>query len=411
MTEPNLPLFYEQWIFNRSQKQAWESFLLKQNLSEEIFADILSNFQLVSYFFGYPKTTSSHQKEPLVKHDPERLMEDEVAEVYLPSAPRVRHHLWVVLKRPVRSFLDVTEKEAAHMRKITHRILYSLRSTFGLSAVIAQWHEIQSHHFPNRWTMEIIPPFSHTDKSNHLWDKMESNSYVLFRDLFPFSLPPPNLAMKKIDAAFWKQELAQKPFFFSQSHQNEAIRSWILRASHIQSAAAKTLNNIHYLLETQGFALERVQKKTSFLSNYYLRPVTGCPFCSAKTIDSQSVFETDLSRIFYNFKPAVPQAHFLLIPKRHVTHTESLTEREVRDLHNLAQKLTSALKKQFKRSDIHMYTQNDSSVGQTVAHTHMHVLLTPQPLKYMLFSLNYFREKTLLPEEMKRVIDEIQRFF
>jgi histidine triad (HIT) family protein len=161
------------------------------------------------------------------------------------------------------------------------------------------------------------------------------------------------------------------------------------------------------LLHLQGFRLERSSTPQKIPDQECSVLNHGCPFCESSVIDSQTVYETALSRIFYNFKPTIPGAHFLIVPKRHLPTTDRLREDEVRDLHGIAQRLGKVLEEKTGRSDIKMYTQDGPSAGQTVGHTHMHMMLTPQALRHLFFSLNYQNEKPISAEEMRAVVEDI----
>lgn len=403
----SLPLYHEEWILDKTQKSGWEEFLATQNITLDYFVQTLANYRLASISFDQPDELSFRPPSLVSTAHPEMFFNDLNVEVLSPPSPRVRNHLWVVLKRPVSSFSEVTTDEAAHMRSTVHKILSILRSDFNLPAVVAQWMQPQPGQLDGKFTIEVIPARSDSRGAANLWDKVECNSYVLFRGLFPPSLLPPTLEETAQDVAFWKTAL-QRDYRFPTDTKSDPIENWSVKQTKLDKAAARILDSVEQLLRMNGLSIERKSTRRRIPDLEFTHRQQGCPFCTEKVIQSQMVIETDLSRVLYNFKPATLGAHFLMMPKRHLRTMECLREDEVRDLHALALKLSKALQKKYGRSDIAMYTQDGPEVGQTVAHTHMHLMLTPKPLRHLLFSLNYQKEKPLSTEEMQEVVQEIR---
>ncbi len=406
----SFPLSHEEWILDETQKSDWESFLASQGLAYQTVENILSQHQLVTISFGNP---SPIPPESPISADsseiPSLLWENEEIEVFAPSHPRVRHHLWVALKRPT-SFSEVTSEEAIQLKSTVNKIVTTLQETLGLRAVIAQWNEPQPGQLSKRYTIEVIPARMDSAQANNFWDKVECNNYVIFRGRFPPSIPAPSDAEKSEDYAFWKEILQNgQKIPFCTKRTADPIRDWLIKRSHFTSGAAKILECVEHILHKEGFRFQRAPTPQKIPDQQTRDVARGCAFCNSSVIAKQTVYETELSRLFYNFKPATPGAHFLIVPKRHLRTTELLREDEVKDIHQLAQKLAKVLEEKTGRTDITMYTQDGPAVGQTVGHTHMHMMLTPQVLRQLFFSLNYEFEKPVSAEEMQSVVQEISQ--
>ena len=105
-----------------------------------------------------------------------------------------------------------------------------------------------------------------------------------------------------------------------------------------------------------------------------------CLFCKiiAGEIPSQKVFENDL---VVGFKDLHPQAkeHFLFIHKRHTTNFNDLLETDPSQLNDLSLAMTTfAKEKGFDQTGYRVVTNIGRDAGQTVFHTHFHLLAGEQ---------------------------------
>lgn len=99
----------------------------------------------------------------------------------------------------------------------------------------------------------------------------------------------------------------------------------------------------------------------------------ACPFCRDEVIHSQQVYEGKLVRVLYNFRPAL-EGHILIIPKRHVSLFENLTDDEIVEMKSAIQKMQTAFEKAYDKSDYILVLQNGPNGGQSVPHTHLHMI-------------------------------------
>ncbi len=390
----------ERWTINQDQREVWESLIQKAGLTTAYVQEILGKHQLVTLDFGpvsHPTPTAAYpSKDPI----PETLIwDDGQTSVYYARNPRVRNHLWVVLNRPVNQFSEVTVEEAVALRATVNKIVYFLRETYKIpSTIIAQWNVPQIGNFPNRFTIEVIPPIPETKDVHNVWDKAESNNHVLFRGRFPSTIPGPAIETIHSDVEFWRKALEDDP---SLRQETEDFKPWTQIQVNKKKAGECMLDWFYQALVEEGLQIERaplpfeVPKDDPITTN-----VGKCSFCLEKVIESQKVFETKHALLIYNYKPSTMGKHFMVVSKRHVGSTDKLTKEEIEDIHRLSVKVVRALEELADPADIKMYIQDGPSVGQTVTHAHMHLLLTPNPIKYMLFGINYESERSYSREEM-----------
>ncbi|CAD7696194.1 unnamed protein product [Ostreobium quekettii] len=91
-------------------------------------------------------------------------------------------------------------------------------------------------------------------------------------------------------------------------------------------------------------------------------------------IDRSQVFlTTDLSYAFVNLKPVVP-GHVLISPKRVAKRFGDLTQDEVSDLWQLAQKVGRGIESHHQASSLTFAIQDGPVAGQTVEHVHIHCM-------------------------------------
>ena len=398
--------FRERWVIDEGQKALWEETLGRAGVSAAYVEEVLARYKLVSLEFGRIAAIREEALPPLRADVPERLVwQDGTVSVYTARNPRVRHHLWVVLNRPVENFGAVSVDEALAMRAAANKIIRILREKCALpAAVVAQGNEALA----GRFAMEIIPPRAETKRVHNICDKVECNNHVLFAGEFPEYLPAPGRDVADEDAAFWKEALVEdggEPFLDGAP---EIEESWTQVQVHRIRAGEELVDFLYQSLKRRGLRIERIgQPYEPSAPDSISVEIGQCAFCNERVVQMQKVFETARAVMLFNYKPALKGAHFLIVPKRHVRSSDRLTKEETEEMHRLAQKAVKAFEKVFGRKDAKMYFQDGPSVGQTVAHAHMHVMLPPDPIRYHLFSLNYEKERTYKREELEPSISEI----
>ncbi|MBS3904981.1 MAG: HIT family protein [Simkania sp.] len=107
----------------------------------------------------------------------------------------------------------------------------------------------------------------------------------------------------------------------------------------------------------------------------------------------------------HNIRPFVRGAHFLITPAYHCTHFTDVPSDVILDMLETAKKIIKTMATRFGRKDVKMYLQQGFNAGQTVFHPHLHVLLTPDPIRHLLFSLDYKN----WPRETNQQFEEIRK--
>ena len=96
-----------------------------------------------------------------------------------------------------------------------------------------------------------------------------------------------------------------------------------------------------------------------------------CVFCNIKK--SEILFENDLAIAFFDSFP-VNKGHTLIIPKRHCETYFDLDNEEIKAMFELSQKVKTYLDKEFHPDGYNVGFNVLEAGGQTVFHTHMHVI-------------------------------------
>lgn len=96
----------------------------------------------------------------------------------------------------------------------------------------------------------------------------------------------------------------------------------------------------------------------------------NCPFCKGK-IDPLIVGEHCVS-ILDQFP--VTEGHCLVIPKRHVSSIDDLTDRELKDLYVVIQQTKHMLCEVYQPDGFNIGINEGEAAGQTVEHLHIHII-------------------------------------
>jgi len=99
----------------------------------------------------------------------------------------------------------------------------------------------------------------------------------------------------------------------------------------------------------------------------------SCAFCEISIVSRQKFYEDDFVIALYTHKPVV-EAHFLIIPKRHIERFEMLSDEEVVQINQVIKKVHQASKETFGTESYLLLQKNGVEVGQTVPHVHIHYM-------------------------------------
>ncbi len=99
----------------------------------------------------------------------------------------------------------------------------------------------------------------------------------------------------------------------------------------------------------------------------------ACPFCDPQVFESQGVYKDEHIQIILNLNPRQP-LHVLIIPNRHVERFEDLTTDEMQASFEAVKRLQKTFQHIFGYNDYVLAVQTGVNGGQTVFHTHIHML-------------------------------------
>lgn len=103
--------------------------------------------------------------------------------------------------------------------------------------------------------------------------------------------------------------------------------------------------------------------------------MNDCLFCKiiAQEIPSHQVYEDNNWLAFLDINP-VNLGHVLLLPKQHHRNLLDLPENLLREVGPLIQKIALAVKKATQANGINIGWNNESSAGQIIFHSHIHII-------------------------------------
>jgi histidine triad (HIT) family protein len=107
-----------------------------------------------------------------------------------------------------------------------------------------------------------------------------------------------------------------------------------------------------------------------------MRVDASCIFCRiiAGKADVSMVFEDDMVVAFMDIQPVTP-GHLLVVPKRHVADLVGLDNVQAERMFTVARGMAAALRDSGLRCEgVNLFLADGSAAGQTVFHTHLHVL-------------------------------------
>lgn len=149
--------------------------------------------------------------------------------------------------------------------------------------------------------------------------------------------------------------------------------------------------------------------KSIFFLLFAIASFADCPFCDEETLERQKIAENSDAIALVDYKP-ITQGHLLLIPKRHVTNLENITDKEWLSLLQLLHDMHAISKKTFDIKDFLILQKNGPSVGQSVDHIHIHYIPrkkgSPWTLLWRFFIHGFFSAN---PQEMEETLLELQK--
>jgi diadenosine tetraphosphate (Ap4A) HIT family hydrolase len=136
--------------------------------------------------------------------------------------------------------------------------------------------------------------------------------------------------------------------------------------------------------------------------------VNGCAFCSPVTREQQTLFSYKGFTVLVNHVPylgVAQAAHFLIVPQGHLEDWCQLSLEQIYHYRRLQTALVRAMSQCYAMPCQQVMTllQNGNCAGQTVPHTHMHVLFKPQReifLQAVVYQAEGYYRRMLSRDEM-----------
>jgi diadenosine tetraphosphate (Ap4A) HIT family hydrolase len=166
---------------------------------------------------------------------------------------------------------------------------------------------------------------------------------------------------------------------------NQALFSYLLK-KHILFAPPSDLQKLEQIkhLLPEKIENKKIEKKNNNEDN---KDNKNCAFCEEDVIRNQLVLDVGKLLLLVNFEPyAGAKAHFLILSKEHIEDWSELGENERVILTWVAQGLRRSIMAncRVKETEIISFVQNGVQAGQTVPHSHMHVMTFPQYIPYLI---------------------------
>lgn len=348
-----------------------------------------------------------------------KLYENEFLTAYYPQNPRVPHHITIVMNSDSSGIdeLSLSEYQSLHafIKKVNEIYVNQLNLD---GYVIAEYSHPQKRH-DGKCVVELLPNYESSTGVRNFLDKYDSNRYVLFNDE-PLTTLADSIVSSEYQKQvnFWQQELVKEQEPLPLSKLNSLQLPVPMKDSHMKESQLLGWCHLIEVLEQRGaHVINRPQ--THYLATKESQDtrawsINKCAFCDTDIVKKQLVCEYNDLMVLYNVrKTPEPGSLFLIVPKRHVEKTYSLTADEIEHMHTLKTALIHVLEKKHPKTNVIIYTQDGASVGQTVPHTHNQVLAANPDqiaLTWTMISLNYnTNPEKVSDQEMQAVTQEYRQ--
>ena len=151
---------------------------------------------------------------------------------------------------------------------------------------------------------------------------------------------------------------------------------------------------------------------------YLLQPKNNkndkCVFCERKILDYQKYYEDDLVIALFNYRP-LTDGHCLVIPKRHISSFNDISDEEIIRVRQIIIKTDMAVRKIKNTKSYILLQKNGKEVGQTVDHVHFHYIPRKESEKYvfnfLLKFLTYPLKRPMSKIEMENIRNQLKKEF
>ena len=138
-----------------------------------------------------------------------------------------------------------------------------------------------------------------------------------------------------------------------------------------------------------------------------------CPFCDPEIIEKQKIYETETEYVFYNYRKT-NKGRCLVIPKRHVSNINELTDKEAGNLIKTVRLVSTKLKNYLKPAGINYGFNEGARAGQVTSHFHFHILPRfegDKVLQYHLFHEDPKTKSEWSDKELSELVSEFKNLF
>ena len=135
-------------------------------------------------------------------------------------------------------------------------------------------------------------------------------------------------------------------------------------------------------ISNEGFKCDRVQE------------LAKCDFCKPDILKKQRMVHGKMASVFYNRNAYSKNAHFMIIPNDHKESFQCLGENQFKETLEWAQKMSYVI---GDTKNIVWFCQNGPRAGQTMPHTHIHILRRPDPLYFSMLVFDELKSNKLTP--------------
>ena len=103
--------------------------------------------------------------------------------------------------------------------------------------------------------------------------------------------------------------------------------------------------------------------------------MNDCLFCKIidGEIESEKIYEDEYTFAFLDINPLHP-GHTLVVPKEHSRNILEISDESYRAVASTAKKIAEAIKEGLLCDGVNVHMNNESSAGQVIFHTHVHVI-------------------------------------
>lgn len=335
------------------------------------------------------------------------LVEGKHASIYLITPSLEELHIGIVVK----DMLALKGNGLKEFRKMLKHVAFCFQS-LGYGDYLAfcdfgKKYQLSSGKIMKGQCWEMIPLGKNcvASKSGEylLAPKIWRNNYVLFNQTPEFKKVNPTVVSQFIK--FFRSHLKEDnayPCYFC----HETL-PWKIHIRDLKNARKMATDRMLVTLKQFGAVQisdsSDVQKSNSLSTNddhneafncYRNQDRKTCAFCDQAVLKKQGMIHSQGIRVIYNRNAYSKNAHFMIIPQAHQESLHCLDAHQLKNAIQWAQKISFVLD---DKKNLVWFCQNGPRAGQTVPHSHIHVLRRPNPLYFSMLIFNELASNTLKP--------------